>query len=164
MVRSPSQVGQAWQLGSATTSIATKATYIEGDGVPIWWQNSDSSVLAQASATTTSMTSGASPSPSSTGTTSTPDSGLSSGTKIGLGVGLAIAGVLLGLLALFFVRKRRREHAEAERHGLLPAGETKHESNATEIYQLDATPPSHELFNSGEAWHQRHELPGAPKK
>lgn len=102
-----------------TTIAAANPTYnVYGDGVAVWWEQSDLAIFAAASAeaTTTSPTTSptvsptttqkvsptSSPSPSPTGS-----SGLSTGAKIGIGVGIPLAVIAIGIIGAFvWFRKR----------------------------------------------------------
>lgn len=101
-----------------------------GDGIPIWWQRSDSSVLAAAAAQTPSgrATSGSSPVSATASATNTGSAGqignagpgggggLSTGAKIGLGVGIPLG--IIALLAIGFLlwRKKKRSHQPVAAH------------------------------------------------
>jgi hypothetical protein len=113
----PKLAGTGWDRGDIRTTTVDKESTIQGDGIPIWWQSSDSSVLAAAVAQTSAGFSGSSqtlstptPSPNqSPGATveQDTDSGLSNGAKIGLGVGIPTV-VLIGLTIAFIFFRRRR--------------------------------------------------------
>lgn len=91
------------------------AGYVQGDGVPIMWQATDSAVLERATATagTTPISPKVSPTNTSseTGMPSPSPGGLSTGAKVGLGVGISVAAIILLLLG-FFLGKRRRERQQ----------------------------------------------------
>jgi hypothetical protein len=123
----PRQNGTVWDRGEIRPTVIETATFIHGDGVPIWWQDKDKEVLDRAAQMTPSAlpqssgslvagnpTEGASSVLPENTNSSTPgqsqssssSSGLSTGAKIGLGVGIPLA-ILLGL-ALGYILFRRR--------------------------------------------------------
>jgi hypothetical protein len=103
-----------------TTTIETNSTYIiYGDGIPIWWQNSDLAAFSAATKTSASTQ----PTASTTQPTSTPSPtntpshhGLSSGAKIGIGIGIPLVLIAIGVIAFaIYIRSRRRDRvAQAE--------------------------------------------------
>lgn len=116
-----------------TTNQAPESELVKGDGIPIWWQQSDAAMLSSAAAGTpssvpaeTSRTGGglvveptdssAISSPTSPGTTNTASgeesSGLSTGAKAGIGVGVALGVVVIGLVLGFFLWRRRRNRTK----------------------------------------------------
>jgi hypothetical protein len=119
----PYSSGDNWYPGSVTVGKFPKGKLIVGDGVPVWYQSTDSKVLAAATHTAVSQMSsqtsspGAAQTPSSTPPptmspgSSTPetnsDSGLSTGAKIGLGVGIPLA-IILGLVLGWLIFRRRQ--------------------------------------------------------
>jgi hypothetical protein len=97
-----------------TTAIANPTYNIYGDGIPVWWQQSDLEAFAntgaststpgQTSTQTSSRTATQIPtkSPSSSPSpTSAAKPGLSAGTKIGLGVGIPLVAIVAGFVAAF---------------------------------------------------------------
>ncbi|KAF1941029.1 hypothetical protein EJ02DRAFT_423372 [Clathrospora elynae] len=147
--------------GTPTTNKLTEGTSALGDGVPIWWQNSDDEVLSSAySMTPTSKptslpTSQPSTSTStSTSTSSPPPTGLSKGAKIGIGVFVplaVIAGLVLGSLLWSRRTRRRQKHEVAV--------------GSTAVYKEQPLVPSyiteqaHELPDLPHTYNNRHELP-----
>lgn len=113
----PKPAGTGWDRGDVKTTTVDKEATIQGDGIPIWWQSTDSAVLAAAAVQTSAGVSGSSqtlstPTSSPSQSTGAPpeqdtDSGLSNGAKIGLGVGIPIV-VLIGLAIAFILFRRRR--------------------------------------------------------
>jgi hypothetical protein len=113
--------------GSVTVGDFAKGEVVVGDGVPIWYQASDSKVLAaatqtvaptsspatpQSNATTRPTDSFASNSPTSISSASNiavpnSSSGLSTGAKVGLGVAIPLA-IVLGLVLGWFLFRRRK--------------------------------------------------------
>ncbi len=105
------------------TLVATAAPdyTVFGDGIPIWYQESDLAAFAQAASTSTSATQKESSTTSTTQTgsstistsassataTGNSSSGLSSGAKIGIGVGIPLAVIAVGLVGAFFWFRRR---------------------------------------------------------
>lgn len=97
---------------NSNTLIATAAPdyTVFGDGIPIWYQQSDLAVFAQAASTSTSTTQTGSSITSmsaSATATDTGSTGLSSGAKIGIGVGIPLAVIAVGLVGAFFWFRRR---------------------------------------------------------
>jgi hypothetical protein len=117
--------GPGYDRGDVKNSTIEHETTIQGDGVPIWWQETDREVLERAASMTptpSSSPSSVAESPSSGTSSGLPEntsssnqnsqdqslhaSGLSTGAKIGLGVGIPLAG-LLGLAPGYMVFRRR---------------------------------------------------------
>jgi hypothetical protein len=99
--------------GSVTVSKFNKGESVLGDGVPIWYQASDSKVLAAATQTTSQTSFLATP--QSNGTTRPTSSGLSTGAKVGLGVAIPLA-IILGLVSGWLLSRQRK----AKTHAPLP--------------------------------------------
>lgn len=129
---------------------ATSNAYAVGHGVPIWWQSSDAEVLARASAMLTTAHATAVSTSSPTNTSSSQSGGLSTGAKIGLGVGIPVA-LLLGLALGFLLWRRRRAQQTFA---------AVQEGKVVENKDMPHGPP--ELYNSAEAYHDKHELPLTP--
>ena len=102
---------------TSTTVLDTEA-YVLGDGVPIWWQTSDSAQLSSGPATLPSRTmpkatttaSISAPRITSTSLNQQQHDGLTKDAKVGIGLGIplaAIAGLALGFY-LFGWRRRNR--------------------------------------------------------
>jgi hypothetical protein len=113
----PKLDGTGFDRGDVRTTTVDQAATVQGDGIPIWWQSSDSAILAAAvtqtlaglsesSQTLSTPTSSATQSPAAPAEQDE-SSGLSTGAKIGLGVGIPIA-VLLGLATAFILIRRRK--------------------------------------------------------
>ncbi|KAH7092479.1 hypothetical protein FB567DRAFT_576852 [Paraphoma chrysanthemicola] len=171
-----SLVDNEWRSGKVSTLALGTSTIVKGDGIPIFWQQSDSAVLARASTLTRKLQASsllATPGPSSVApstsptladTPAPPSHGLSTGAKIGLGVGIPMA--IIALLAIGFLVWRRRRNQQ-----VLGANEVVHiPDNQTEYkdapgYGLSAghngngQPQFHEMQTSPEEYHNRHELP-----
>ncbi|KAH8800410.1 hypothetical protein F5884DRAFT_758017 [Xylogone sp. PMI_703] len=100
----------------------TSTWTIFGDGIPVWWQNSDLALFSAAASTassivtTTGTTTGTNSQPTSSSTntvtstpTPSPSSGLSSGAKIGIGIGVPLAAIAIGCIGFAcYIRRRRR--------------------------------------------------------
>lgn len=107
--------GQTIIPGAATKTTIVKRSgatpyYIDGDGVPVWWQSSDLAAFAPASSTShtgSSATTTTSPPLSNDGSSS----GLASGAKVGIGVGIGIFLLVIGLVAVYFLRRYRKRRA-----------------------------------------------------
>jgi hypothetical protein len=108
--------------GSVTVGDFAKGEMVVGDGVPIWYQASDSKVLAAATQTAAQTSSPATPqsnattrptkSPASDSAAPNPSLGLSTAAKVGLGVAIPLA-IVLGLVLgwLLFRRRKAKTHA-----------------------------------------------------
>jgi hypothetical protein len=173
----------SWKKGTPTTRPWTKATVVKGDGIPIFWQKSDSAVLVRASAITMSSQASTvsmpgstsvdpSKSPTATGTPTPSPDGLSTGAKIGLGVGIPVA--IIALLAIgFLLWRKRREPA-------VDANDTVHDPDHKTEYKgapaapgyaprgygaelhgegSQLQPQYYEIQASPEGYYNRHELP-----
>ncbi|KAH7393866.1 hypothetical protein DE146DRAFT_110279 [Phaeosphaeria sp. MPI-PUGE-AT-0046c] len=182
----PSLVGLGWETGTPVTNMATETAIVKGDGIPIWWQSTDASMLSAAAAQTpSSMTVEVSktggglvgePTGSSSSTSasaaSSPDisstavgesSGLSTGTKAGIGVGVSVGVIVIGLLMGFFFWRRRR--SRSKKVGELPVqlgngnGGGKFGPSVYQRQEMNPVYPRQEM--DGET---RHELPGSGYK
>ncbi|KAH5435988.1 hypothetical protein HBI16_117230 [Parastagonospora nodorum] len=139
----PSSVNGKWEAGDVSVGSFPKGYPVQGDGVPVWYQSSDSQVLAAAATRTAGESSSLASRMSSASTAQTPTStppptgspavqpestsssgGLSTGAKIGLGVGIPVA-IIFGLVLGWLIFRRRKAKA-------VPAGT--HEMSESEQY------------------------------
>ncbi|KAH6684193.1 hypothetical protein B0J14DRAFT_646101 [Halenospora varia] len=146
-----------------TTIAAANPTYnVYGDGVAVWWEQSDLAIFAAASAkaTTTSPTTSPTVSPTTTqkvSPTSSPSpsptrsGGLSTGAKIGIGVGVPLAVIAIGVIGAFiwFRKRGRRAVIPVEMADNKPPEQ---ESTVSELYSDGLYDPHHPRGH--------HELPG----
>jgi hypothetical protein len=139
--------GIAYDRGPVRTTTVDKAATVQGDGVPIWWQNSDSAVLAAAATkmpTKTSENSQALSTPTLSPSESLANlpkhntkSGLSTGAKVGLGVGIPIAVLLALAIAFILLRRRKARKPAAVMHSS--------SGNGQYVAKVKQAPVTHEL-------------------
>lgn len=184
----PTPVGLNWDTGTAVTNMATETALVKGDGIPIWWQSSDSAVLSAAAAQTPSSTaaetsksgggligeptesnaSGSAASPSTSNTAlGQSNSGLSTGAKAGIGVGVSLGVIVIGLVMGFFLWRRRRSRSKPigelpTQTGYAGAGKT---GPPPVMYQRQEMEPAEPVYPRHEMEGEtRHELPGSGYK
>jgi hypothetical protein len=133
-------------LTVAKTTLSS-AEVIQGDGIPIFWQSSDLSILEAATTATVSFTSQAptgilrsspaSTMPSNTSVASPSTSasaaavsGLSTGAKIGLGVGISLGAIVILLLGVCIWLLHRNISRSNKMQGSL---ESNHEARTTKV-------------------------------
>ncbi|KAF2496517.1 hypothetical protein BU16DRAFT_559842 [Lophium mytilinum] len=155
---------RGWVPGPVSKSEYPAASYVWGNGVPIWYQHSDVAVLT-AIPSTPSPTVSSTPRPtlSSTPTptasskpSSSPKSGLSTGAKVGLGVAIPLAALAgIATVFFFFFRSRRRRRLQNAGSGFVDRSS---QGNNSEMPQL-ASSPVHEIFTHPVGYHSMHELP-----
>ncbi|KAH7393817.1 hypothetical protein DE146DRAFT_633768 [Phaeosphaeria sp. MPI-PUGE-AT-0046c] len=98
----PSLAGLIYNAGSPMTTTATGLTLVKGDGIPIWWQSTDTEMLSSvAAATSTSWNEY-----KSGHSIEIPVVGLSIGAKTGIGIGVSALVIASLLLTFFLLRKR----------------------------------------------------------
>ncbi|KAF2114096.1 hypothetical protein BDV96DRAFT_647582 [Lophiotrema nucula] len=170
----PTNNGQDFERPTSTTTVASDSSVI-GDGVPIWWQSSDSKVLASAStltptptgpttAPTTAPTTGAQTGPMTSipsQTSTPPSSGLSTGAKAGIGVAVPLAVIAIAAIA-FLLFRRRRKNAVVSGSEAVPgmhSYDPKPPTDAPHDYYSNQHQEPQELYSQPEAYHSRHELP-----
>ena len=119
-------MGAAVAIGTITASSVKSSTDIFVDGIPIWWQSSDASILSAAlfttyplgSATTSSTAIASTPSsqvtlnlPTQTSPSAplTKSGGLSTGAKVAIGVVIPLVA-LFALAGLLYYARMRRSH------------------------------------------------------
>ncbi|KAF2801510.1 uncharacterized protein BDZ99DRAFT_370450, partial [Mytilinidion resinicola] len=109
---------KGWVPGPVSFSTYPAASYVWGNGVPVWYQGSDAAVLT-AIPTMTPPSKSSTPRPTVSSTippTMTPIASipskpsLSTGTKVGMGVGIPLVTCAAIAIIFFFFRSRRRRH------------------------------------------------------
>ncbi|KUJ21984.1 uncharacterized protein LY89DRAFT_778329 [Mollisia scopiformis] len=102
-----------------TVSVSDNGYGIWGSGIPVWWEESDSTLFTSGPPTTSSTPTTP---PTNTATVPPPNptypSGLSSGAKIGIGIGIPLALLIFGIVGFVCFRRfrvrRRVESAQPE--------------------------------------------------
>ncbi|KAF2489093.1 hypothetical protein BU16DRAFT_531503 [Lophium mytilinum] len=179
-----------YDRGTVSTSTFASDATAWGDGVPIWWQNSDDALLAAASTMLPSASSSTVPTtglastggtarpsattsiPSSTAATSASSTavpgvgGLSTGAKVGLGVGIPVA--IIAGLALGYLLFRRRQGRGTPYGGAtdVQLGKYRHNAPPGPYYDGQQPPnqPTHEIYSQPEPYHSMHELPSTTQQ